>query len=196
MKGLVTAALAAGVAACAALAFAEQDIDFKGTALGVSEQDFKAKHSRYRCRDTGEKFRALSDRTCTVFGKPDKPFQGPKDPEGTFASVPADVFVSFYDDRLHRITVNIFASHFGTALQALNARYGTPDSIDKPIVKNRMGAEFENVIAVWKRGDISLKIEKYGYNLDTTTVSFATGWGSEEFKKRRGQDSTKAAGDI
>jgi hypothetical protein len=90
----------------------------------------------------------------------------------------------------------MFASHFGTVLKALGDRYGTPDSFEKPIVKNRMGTEFENAIAVWKKAGVTLKVEKYGPNLDTSTVTYTTDWGVEEHKKRRGGDSKKAAGDI
>lgn len=175
---------------------ADQQIDFKGTALGASEQDFAAKHARYRCSDTEPKFRSLSDRTCFILGKPDKSFQDPKDRDGTFAGVPANIFANFYDNRLHRISVSLFASEFGRVLKALNERYGTPDSFETPVVKNRMGAEFQNAVAVWKRDGVSLKAEKYGSDLSTSSVSYTTDWGSEESKKRRGQDSKKAAGDI
>jgi len=71
-----------------------------------------------------------------------------------------------------------------------------PDSLEKPRVQNRAGAEFENVVAIWKRGEVSLRLEKYGRDLNTSSVSYVTDWGTEELKKRRGQEGKKAAGDI
>jgi hypothetical protein len=175
---------------------AGEDIDFKGVPFGASEQEFTAKHPDFRCSETDARFRVGGDRGCSLFGKPDRAHKGPKHEAGTYAGVPANIMARFYEDRLTSISVTIFSSHFDSVVKALTERYGKPDSLETPIVKNRMGAEFQNVKAQWKRGDVILGAEKYGSSVTDGRVSYLTNWGLAEFQKRSGQGVKKGAGDL
>src|SRR5690349_18257431 len=97
--------------ACALLiaaAIAQDDIDFKGVAFGSSEQDFVAKQPGYRCEEALPRFRAGGDRICIAFGKPDRPHEVAKTSAGTFAGVPSNVMVKFYDNKLAGASVSFF----------------------------------------------------------------------------------------
>lgn len=59
-----------------------------------------------------------------------------------------------------------------------------------------MGAEFQNVKAVWKRGDVTLQVDKYGADITQGRISYLTNWGMAEFEKRQGQNTKKGAGDL
>lgn len=175
---------------------AGEDIDFKGVPFGASEQEFAERHPDFRCNDTDARVRVGGDRSCILFGKPDRAFESPKHQAGTYAGVPANLLVRFYENRLASVTAFIFPAHFDIVLKALSERYGKPDTFETPIVKNRMGAEFQNMKAVWTRHDVILRADKYASSITEGSVSYATTWGMAEFQKRRGQSTKKGAGDL
>jgi len=175
---------------------ADVEVTFKGVLFGVSETAFTEKNPGFRCRTTDIRFKASSDRNCTVYGKPEHNYQRPKLEAGTFAGVAANIDAAFFEDKLASVHVYVFATDFEDVLRALLDRFGKPDSLENMIVKNRMGAEFQNVVALWKRGDVILKAERFGSDLTESLVSYQTTWGIEEFKKRRDPQRGKAASDM
>src|SRR5687768_15737657 len=143
--------LIAMLAALPAPAGAADQLDFKGVPFGASEQDFIARHAAFRCRDIEPRFRIAGDRACSVFGKPERPHDGAKHEAGTYAGVPANVFASFYGDRLASVSVTIFAARFDEVLKALVERHGKPDAVESSVIKTPAGAELQNAKSQWKR---------------------------------------------
>lgn len=54
------------------------------------------------------------------------------------------------------------------------ARKYPGSTVSMPIVTNRMNAKFQNKIRLWRRGDLILEVDRYGVDLSTGTVSFAS----------------------
>lgn len=173
-----------------------REIDFKGVPFGASEKEFSTKHPSYRCKEIKEEYFVTGDRHCYTHGLPKRSYQDPKTPGGTFAGVAADIYVNFFGDRLETVSVWFFSKDFYIVFAALSSRYGNPVDFKTRTVTNRMGAEFKNTIAIWRRGDVTLTASRYGSSLDKGQVRYTTEWVREEQTRRSNATQEKKAGDL
>jgi hypothetical protein len=77
----------------------------------------------------------------------------------------------FYRDEFYLYFVNFHSDpDFGFMLSTLTNALGEPTKITNEPVKNRMGAEFDNVVAVWIRGEVELELTKRAKTIDKGTL--------------------------
>lgn len=77
-------------------------------------------------------------------------------------------------------------------LESLQAKFGTPDTLNRPKAQNRMGATFETVEAVWSlAGDISVTYLSATDRIDEGVVVITTPDGTQA--ERRALDELKKA---
>ena len=57
---------------------------------------------------------------------------------------------------------------------AFSEKYGKPTADKQSVVKNRMGAEFDNRTVEWIRSDGSLKLEQRGPDIETARILITT----------------------
>lgn len=60
---------------------------------------------------------------------------------------------------------------FPFVLSTLVKALGEPDAMTESIVKNRMGAEFDNLEASWRRGDVLLVLKKRDFRIDEGSLT-------------------------
>jgi hypothetical protein len=160
----------------------EPPLDFKGLAL-KSDISIIEKDTRFECKDPQA---PIADIVCML-----KPYE-----QETIAGAPIEsYFLSYYDGKLENIRISFKEDHFSRVADALVIKYGSV-SPHKTIVKNRMGASFENVLYLWTRNDSRLSAERYSSNLETSTIIFQTSHWSDEFAKRRKAHNKEKAGDL
>lgn len=82
--------------------------------------------------------------------------------------------------KLGGIFILIDSKSFAAIAEGLTAKYGKPVSLRKLPLTNRMGAKFQQEIAIWKRGGQKLVVTKYAGDADNGVVFFA----SDEYAKQ------------
>ena len=140
-------------------ALAGETIEFKGVPFGASEAELLQLHPSAKCNAPKE--RLLVDRYCFILV--------------SYGGAEANVAFSLIEDKVVGATAAFASREFDDVLRALTDQYGTP-KIDRQTVRNRLGAEFENVTARWDLPDQELVIraQRYSGSLDTARVMFET----------------------
>ena len=69
-------------------------------------------------------------------------------------------------------------------LAALNTKYGKPSSIEKPIVQNAMGAQYEDLIADWTLPNLYVRFHGLAESVDSCVVNIRTPKGRAEYSRR------------
>lgn len=72
---------------------------------------------------------------------------------------------------LTTIDASYHASNYPRLLAAFTSKYGAP-RITTPTWQNRAGATFNNNVATWRFRDGTLKLERYGMDLNRGQISF------------------------
>jgi hypothetical protein len=84
---------------------------------------------------------------------------------------------------------------FQSALDALQVKFGKP-VVERTVIKNRAGAEFEQVLATWVSGDVRLELKKHGGRIDSPSL-WLSGRRLMEFEReRREQAAKKNSGNL
>lgn len=156
----------------------EPPFDFKGIELGSDISLIEGK-SRFSCGDSQSRF---ADRSCTL----------KLSERETIANAPVKALeLSYFSDKLERITILFDAKHFSKVAAALTEKYGA-GSVTTGVVQNRMGATFENKTHSWRRGNATLSAVHYPSKLDwsRSIVIYRTDFASEEFGRRQRRQGT------
>ena len=74
--------------------------------------------------------------------------------------------------RLYFIRINTRTEHFDEVIAGLAAKFGPPSDRTNSKVKNRLGAEFDNLTVKWSNGVSTILAEKYSGSLEMMSVSF------------------------
>lgn len=165
------------------LAYAQgPSFDFKGIALKSSSSVIK-NDSRFRCNEPKDK---MYDQICFMNSSASE----------TIAAAPIkSLMLLYYYDQLESIYITVNEKYFGDVVSALNEKYGTVEPKTE-IVRNRIGNSFENRIYWWGKNGATLKADRYGSDLETSSVTFRTDFSLEEFKRRKQAADKKKAGDL
>lgn len=59
-------------------------------------------------------------------------------------------------------------------LSGLTAKYGKPDHLDRPIVRNRVGGTFEAINATWSKPDLFVEFQSAPVRIDFGSVTIET----------------------
>lgn len=179
--------------------------NFKGLAFGSSVATVKEMRPAYLCRATLDS--VTGDKICGL--TPEKkcmnePGNYPDNrscreavrKEMTFAGVPANISLFFYEDKFGLASALFASSDFARITAALREKYGKPSSVKTEPVTNRMGATFENQVLEWKKSGTAIRAEKYTSSLDDSTVRIFSDSYDAEFKKRLDAERAKGAKDL
>lgn len=164
-------------------AFAQEStFDFKGIAL-KSDISIIENDSRFTCKDSDGVF---ADRSCSLkFNESE-----------TIAGVSITFFMlSYYNGKLDSMSMSVLEKHFSGVISALLEKYGVTEPKTE-IVRNRMGASFENRIYSWRKKGATLVATRYSADLETSSVRYRTDFALEEFGRRKKTADKKKAGDL
>ena len=89
-----------------------------------------------------------------------------QDPEHQVGDTWVDISYGFSDERLAAVNLSFESQDYDRLSRAFTAKFGAPDSTWSEVLQNRMGAEFANTSAAWRRGGIVLTLKRYGSSLD------------------------------
>lgn len=170
-------------------------LEFKGVPLGATEAQLLEKYPAFHCRDD-EKFGRLCTFHYESYGyfcqsKTEEPFQacirqrqalqefGPTNPTMYIAKVRHSTVQS--------VDIMFPADDFRAVAAALAEKYGRPTREGSGVVKNRMGAAFDNRTVEWTRRDGKLRIEQRGSSIVESVVSMTT-------PKFQGTEATEISG--
>lgn len=165
--------------------YAEERIDFKGVALGSSEQELLKQHPEFKCNGAGKR-PGGADRICLAI----------KDSGATYAGVSADINLLYYSDSLEYVLVYFSSDKYLDIHEALIAKYGAPTLEEKQQVTNRMGAVFEDVTSQWKRSGTILQLSKYVGKISTSNVTISTETGLDNTLKARKKSIENKSKDL
>lgn len=164
--------------------------EFKGLPLGSSVAEFRQRFPDFEC--TSPSKNVVGDTACWL--SPEikcgtaytaRAVECRRKVEGavTFGGIRVkQIAAYFYDSTgLGYVSVKIAPEHFESLLSLLVEKHGKPDAVDTEILRNRMGAEFENATASWTTGILA---SKYGKSLDEGVISMRLPVFSAEFNRR------------
>jgi hypothetical protein len=164
-------------------AFAQEaSFDFKGITLG-SAIDAIESDSRFGCSVAKTE---IGDRICSLKYKVTE----------TIAEAPIkNILLGYYYGKLETISIYIPEEHYSSVSSALNEKYGSTP-LKTEMLKNRLGASFENRIYSWRRNNAILQATRYSSDLETSSVVYRTDFAMEEFARRKKEADKKKSGDL
>jgi hypothetical protein len=86
--------------------------------------------------------------------------------EKGFAGIDATPVITLVDRKIARIGVLFDEKDFGTLADALKARWGAPSSSSAPMVQNRAGSSFQNLVYGWTFPEGTMLLERLGLRVD------------------------------
>jgi hypothetical protein len=99
----------------------------------------------------------------------------------------------YLDGRLYSLYMTYDSDNFDQVVEALTAKYGSPDTTWTEQVENRMGATFHNETKRWFFSDGYLEAERYGSDLTRGNIYALGSAGSVEYEARRKKAAAEAA---
>ena len=86
--------------------------------------------------------------------------------------------------------------NFLTLRDAFLTRYGEPTSYEKPVLKNRMGAEFQDEILTWNGPTMTISLQKYSSTVTAGGGSLTKHDYRNEVLRHRREQRKGAAKDL
>jgi hypothetical protein len=86
--------------------------------------------------------------------------------------------------------------NFNEVLDALTLKYGQPTSIVSSVVRNRMGANFDQTIAKWADGPETITLSRHGLAIGKPLLVYTGQRAGEEAKRERAEKAQKAASNL
>lgn len=115
----------------------------------------------------------------------------------TFADVNVGSWVlMFKGGVVHTVMVSFGAGDYDRIEEALSERWGKPVSRKAGTVKNRMGAEFDQIEATWTRDGSVLRAAKRGSKVDEGSLMLTTSRSMQSRDQERKDAAKKAAKDM
>ena len=172
--------------------------DVKGVALGATLQEAeKALGKPLSCGETASEFRKHDD-ISTTFCTYRPPGGLPGQAQDSFAGFNTTIHYWLIDNHVVKIHFSSIPSmKFEETIPVLSSKYGTESISSVGVLKNRMGAQFENKRARWEssRGDVLL-YQKYGSNLDYSSLEFYSPEGWRILQQNARAEDARAKGDL
>lgn len=153
--------------------------NFRGVPWEASEAELKEKIPGVRCINFSN---PLADRGCST--------------SFSVGPVPTKGFFGFQEGQLRWVRLTFDPKHFQTMQGIFSERYGAPSHQEEIPVKNRMGAEFLNVEALWSGNLITIRMRKYSGKITESEALYMTPTVFEEFTRRKIEQQKKGAGDL
>lgn len=145
-----------------------EPMELKGITIGMSASDVAAKYPKFFCSNMES-----GNRVCGDF-RPDRSPGSPlHHPElETFGGEKIKGFyVTMRDGVVSNVRVRLDSNRYLPVTTALTAKYGAPAAKETSVVKNRMGAEFDQEEQTWKAGDERIIAKRRGSTLTEMEVS-------------------------
>lgn len=83
-------------------------------------------------------------------------------------------YFNFHDGRLYNVSGNTVAGFHPQLLEAFTAKYGKPARTEVRKWQNRLGASFDNPVAIWLFKGGTLELRALGSKSDETSFSFVS----------------------
>lgn len=144
-----------------------EPMELKGITIGMPSSDVAAKYPKLFCfnMESGNRvcgdFR--SDRSPSPLHHPELETFGGEKIKG--------FYVTMRDGVVSNVRVRLDTNRYLPVTTALAAKYGAPAAKENSVVKNRMGAEFDQEEQTWKAGDERIIAKRRGSNLTEMEVS-------------------------
>jgi hypothetical protein len=90
-----------------------------------------------------------------------------------FAGGRAFIIASLVDRKISGFHFRFDQERYMLAFGALQSRWGDPDSLRAEVVKNQMGAEFENTLARWVLSDGVVELDRYVSTVTESGISIS-----------------------
>lgn len=179
MRGKTTIAillLVGTIWAATASAFNEPD-EFMGVKWGTACEDTRStivtrltEKSKERVGGTVLTFLAPSNNGNISRGCSPSSNLGPRRYNLAFQDIIGTALISvllkFLDNKFEAAELKFKPHSYGGIFKAFSAKYGEPDAVENSVVKNQMGAEFENQTAVWTGKQISIIMKRLATKID------------------------------
>ncbi|ABX36745.1 hypothetical protein Daci_4114 [Delftia acidovorans SPH-1] len=195
MKNLI---IAAAFAACSLTALAD-DFSYKGVSLGASMEQFQAALPLYQCKDDACTYTRDSCAPTYMRGGAAAFEQKLAEcREGTSFGGGMVTYgrAKFIDGKFSSLYLIFPIAHARVVGDALEEKYGKPATIDTKPVKNRAGAEFDNWVKTWAKGDSDLVARLRASQIDEGSVSIRSAAAKAEEQARQQQQTKAGAKDF
>lgn len=195
MKKVLTAA----VLAVCSLAAQADDFSYKGVKLGETMEQFQAALPLYECKGDACTYTRDSCAPNSMGGTTDAFVQRLAEcREGTSFGGGLVTYgrAKFIDGKFASLYLIFPMAHARVVGDALEERYGKPTTIDTKPVKNRAGAEFDNWIKTWAKGDSDLVARLRASQIDEGSVSIRSAAAKAEEQARQQQQTKAGAKDF
>lgn len=208
MKNLTAAILilVGTVWATTACAFNEPD-EFMGVKWGMSCQDARSDIETRLTEKSKEKvggialtFLAPTRNGNISRGCISASYRGPRYHDLSFQDIIGTtlitVLLKFLDNHFESVELKFVSHSYVGLFKAFSAKYGEPDAVENSVVKNRMGAEFENQTAIWRGKQIGIIMRKLAAKIDEGDAHITTQRWRESVAKQEKDTHEKAVKDF
>jgi hypothetical protein len=152
--------------------------DFKGARLGMTLEEWKqlnegALAKSHPCSKAQGESRLIGDVFCT--GRRVE----------TVASAPVlRSEYAFMQDELVTIELGFDSDDFSRIALSLQERYGSPKSIEEPVMQTNSGATFKNDVRIWNVGADTIRLEKYTGRITAGSLLYESPKFAPEYRAR------------
>lgn len=92
----------------------------------------------------------------------------------SIAGIGAFYSLTFLGPELHAIALDLPAAYYGNAYNAIENKFGKPETSLASTVQNGFGAQFQQVTSTWRIGDGSIVVQRFGHKVSRSMVLFYT----------------------
>lgn len=170
--------LLAALLLCIPQAYAK-DFEFKGLKIGMTLQDLE-NDDRLQCKKVNL---TIAEYACSLKNYTSETIGGAR---------VKSLVIAINGGLSETILVVFDTSNFDSVAAGLEAKYGESE-IDKSVVRNRFGAEFDNESHAWIQNGISMKLVKRAGKIDESNFSITKLKAIDDFSRR---DRKNAADDL
>ena len=181
------------------LAAQAEDFSYKGVNLGASMEEFQAALPLYQCKDDACTYTRDSCAPTYMRGGAAAFEQKLAEcREGTsFGGGMVNYGrAKFIDGKFSSLYLIFPIAHARVVGDALEEKYGKPATVDAKPVKNRAGAEFDNWVKTWTKGDADLVARLRASQIDEGSVSIRSAAAKAEEQARQQQQTKAGAKDF
>jgi hypothetical protein len=172
-------------AICTSAAWADP-FDFKGLKLGTARNDVSEAHRLFYCQAPSST--ALYDEMCAI--------AGPIFNTVAEVAVKDPVIAGFLGGKLFSLSFTIAAGSYSEVFDAVVARYGAPFKHSEEPFQTRGGLKAVNAIAVWRQGDSTITLRKYGGSIDTGSIIYSLETDAAEYRRRKESEARSRSKDM
>lgn len=152
---------------------AQEDLSYKGVALGDSKATFMQRLPHYDCSGLGCSFNLDRCYGSSVGIMNDEVYESYKKKgreciEGTsFGGTTVEHgYASFIDGKLSKLTLTTQTSNMEMLSAVLEEKFGQPASVDRTPVKTRAGTTFQNWVKTWNSQKGVMLVSLHGSSID------------------------------